>query len=88
MENLLRHWMLTDPVFKYLYCPVLECCGIVKSCCTGYLSIATSYGLEDRGSIPGRLRDFSLLHSVQTDSGAHPVGTREFLPGGLSGRGV
>jgi hypothetical protein len=35
---------------------------------------------------------FSLLHSVQTDSGANPdsytMGTGESFPGGLSGRGV
>jgi hypothetical protein len=31
------------------------------------------YGLDDRGSIPGRAEQFSLRHSVQTLSGIHPV---------------
>jgi hypothetical protein len=31
------------------------------------------YGQDGRGSIPGRARDFSLFHGVQTDSGAHPA---------------
>jgi hypothetical protein len=48
--------------------------------------IATGYGLDGRSSILNRDRDFSLLHSVQTDSRAHlaayPVGT------GSSFRGV
>jgi hypothetical protein len=37
------------------------------------VSIATGCGLDSQGSIPSRGRDFSLLHSVQTDSGAHPA---------------
>jgi hypothetical protein len=41
----------------------------------GYLRryIETGYRLDGWGSIPGRARDFSPLHSVQTVSGAHPV---------------
>jgi hypothetical protein len=35
------------------------------------VGIATRHGLEGLGSIPDRARDFSLLHSVQTGSGAH-----------------
>jgi hypothetical protein len=36
------------------------------------VSIAISYGLDGRGSIPGRDKNFlSTLHSVQTSSGAH-----------------
>jgi len=31
------------------------------------------YGLEDRDSIPGRARDLSLHHRVQTHSEAHPA---------------
>jgi len=31
------------------------------------------YWLDDRGSLPGRGRDFSPCHRVQTDSGAHPA---------------
>jgi hypothetical protein len=37
------------------------------------VGIATGYDLGDRCSIPGRGRNFSLLHSVQTGSGAHPA---------------
>jgi hypothetical protein len=44
------------------------------------------YGLDSRGSIPGRGKRFSLLHSVQTGSGAHPasypMGTAGDFPGG------
>jgi hypothetical protein len=57
--------------------------------CGNSVSIVTSYGLDDRGSIPGRCVDgiFSLRHlCVQTGFGAHkashPVGT-----GGLFLRG-
>jgi hypothetical protein len=35
------------------------------------VGIATGYGLDGRGSIPGSDKTFSL-HSVQTSSGAHP----------------
>jgi hypothetical protein len=48
------------------------------------VGIPTDYGLDGLGSIPGSVR-FSLLHSVQTDSGAHPasypVGTVGSFPG-------
>jgi hypothetical protein len=37
------------------------------------VGIATGYGLDDRGSIPGRGKRFSLLPSVQTGSGVHPA---------------
>jgi hypothetical protein len=55
----------------------------------GFLSLKLkflriSYGLDGPGSIPGNVR-FSLLHSVQTDSGAYPasypIGTRGSFPG-------
>jgi hypothetical protein len=45
------------------------------------------YGLDDQGSMLGRDNDgsFSLLHRVQTGSGAHPasypMGTRSYFPG-------
>jgi hypothetical protein len=49
-----------------------------------------SYGLDDRGSIPGRGKDFFLRHRDQICSGANPayqMGTgRSFT--GLNGRGV
>jgi hypothetical protein len=37
------------------------------------VGIATGYGLEGRGSIPSMGKEFSPLHSEQTDSGAHPA---------------
>jgi hypothetical protein len=37
------------------------------------VGIATGYGLDGRGSILGRVKRLSLLHSVHTGSGAHPV---------------
>jgi hypothetical protein len=37
----------------------------------GSVGIATDKGLDDRGSIHGKARDFSLLFSIQTASGAH-----------------
>jgi hypothetical protein len=49
------------------------------------VGIATRYGLGGPGSIPA-VQDFSLLHSVQTGSGAHPasypMGTGGSFPGG------
>jgi hypothetical protein len=42
------------------------------------------YRLEGRGSSPGS-QDFSLLHSVQTDSGVHSPGG-DFLGGKTPGR--
>jgi hypothetical protein len=46
---------------------------------------AMGYGLDGRGSIPGRGKRFSPLHSVQTGSGPHPtsstMGTRGSFPG-------
>jgi hypothetical protein len=49
--------------------------------------------MDDQGSVPSRVKDFSLLHSVQTGSGGHPasytVGTwGGSFPGGKSGRSV
>jgi hypothetical protein len=43
------------------------------------------YGLDDRNSIPGRDRDFSLCHHVQTDlapTASCPVRTRRSFRGG------
>jgi hypothetical protein len=49
------------------------------------VSIATAYGLGGRGSIPGKGKRCSLLHSVQTGSVAHPasytMGTVGSFPG-------
>jgi hypothetical protein len=37
------------------------------------VGIAMSYGMDGRSSIPGGARDFSVIHRVRTDSGAHPA---------------
>jgi hypothetical protein len=37
------------------------------------VGIATGYDLDDLGSTPGRDKKFSLLHSVQPDSGIQPA---------------
>lgn len=39
----------------------------------GSFGIVKSYGLERRGSISGRRKLFSLLHSVKTGSGAQSI---------------
>jgi hypothetical protein len=49
--------------------------------------IATGYGLNNPGSILGRAR-FSLLHNVQTDSGAHPASYPMGIGGSFPGGGV
>lgn len=50
------------------------------------VSIAKGYGLEARGSVLGRARDFHLFHNAQPDSEAHPgpyiMGTGGWFPGG------
>jgi hypothetical protein len=49
------------------------------------VGIAIGYGLGGMGSISVRSKKFSLLHSVQTGSGAHPtsypMGTGNPVPG-------
>jgi hypothetical protein len=52
-----------------LYCQTLRVEGSGDSS----VGIATDYGLDDRGSIPGRARYFSVLHSAQANSGTHPA---------------
>jgi hypothetical protein len=37
------------------------------------IGIVMGYGLDGRDSIPGRDKTFSLLHNVQTGSGAQPA---------------
>jgi hypothetical protein len=50
------------------------------------VGIATSYGLDDRGSIPGGAGNFCLRCRIQTGSGAHPasypMGAWGSFPGG------
>jgi hypothetical protein len=43
------------------------------------------YGVDSQGSIPGKGRDFSLLHSVQTGSGAQPASYAMGTGGSLFG---
>jgi hypothetical protein len=47
--------------------------------------VSSDYGLDDRGSIPGRGKGFSSTLCVQTGSGAHPasctMGTGDPFPG-------
>jgi hypothetical protein len=52
------------------------------------LSTATGHELDGRGLVvrfPARGRDFSILHDVQTDAGAHassyPVSSGDSFPG-------
>jgi hypothetical protein len=45
-------------------------------------------GLDGRGSVPCRGRDVSPLHSVQTDSGAHPASYPKCIRGLFSGEGA
>jgi hypothetical protein len=51
----------------------------------GSSGIEMDYGLDGRGSFPGRVKEFSLVHSVKTGSVAHPVsypmGIRGSFPG-------
>jgi hypothetical protein len=57
-----------------------------KYCKSLYSSvgIAMGYGLDGRGSISGRGKNLSLLHSVETSSGSHaafhPTGTGGSFP--------
>jgi hypothetical protein len=51
--------------------------------------MTTGYGFDGRGLIPGK-RNFSLLHSSQTYSGAHPASypmgaVGALFPGGAGG---
>jgi hypothetical protein len=57
------------------------------------VGIALGYGLDVRGSrfrFPAGPGNFSVHHSVQNGSGAHPasypMGTRRSLPGGKAAR--
>jgi hypothetical protein len=43
-------------------------------CRDSSVGIATGYGLDDQGSSsPGRVKNFSHLHIIQTGSGVHPT---------------
>jgi hypothetical protein len=65
--------------------PCLLLYGFPISSSFSSVRIATGYGLVSRGSIFGRVKVFSPLHSVQTVSGAHPasypMGTGASFPG-------
>jgi hypothetical protein len=47
------------------------------------LVMATGYGLDGWGSIPGTGKRYSILHSVQTGSVAHPASYPMGIGGGL-----
>jgi hypothetical protein len=49
------------------------------------IGTSTSYGLDGRGSICDGNREYSLLHSVQTSSRAHPAFYAMDTGGSLSG---
>jgi hypothetical protein len=57
----------------------------VRSSRVSSVGIATCYRLDGRGSVPGRSKRLSLLHRVQTGSGAHPtsypMGTKGIFSG-------
>jgi hypothetical protein len=83
---------------------VLVCCNVRNSTCqfngdvhkieksrNSSVCIALGYGLDDRGSrvrFPAGAGNFSLHHSVQNGSGAHPasypMGTGGSFPGGTA----
>jgi hypothetical protein len=49
------------------------------------VGIEMSYGLDGLGSIPSRGRDFSLHHSVDAGSGAHPASYTMSIKGSFPG---
>jgi hypothetical protein len=52
------------------------------------VGIATGYGLDDQGvgsSSPGRVKQFPLLHIVQTGSGVHPTSYKMDTEGSFPG---
>jgi hypothetical protein len=54
------------------------------------VKIALGYGMYDRGLIPGRNREYSLLYSVRIDSGFHPFSNPRgpgFVPDGVNQSG-
>jgi hypothetical protein len=59
--------------------------GMIVGSRDSSVGIAASCRLDSPGSVPGKARDSSLLHSIQTGSGAHPasypMGTGYYFPG-------
>jgi hypothetical protein len=49
------------------------------------VSIVSDYRLDDRGSIPGKGKDFPSIRCVQTGSGAHPASCTMGTEGPFSG---
>jgi hypothetical protein len=47
--------------------------------------VSAGYGLDSQGWIPGRGKNFSLLHKVQTCSGSHPASYPVSTGGSFSG---
>jgi hypothetical protein len=49
--------------------------------------IATGYGPDGQGSIPGKDKIFSVLQNVQTDSGAYPASYKMSIGCSFPGEG-
>lgn len=58
------------------------CKCLMKSSCINDQDTQTCYVLRDSGTIPGKVKNFTLQYSFPTGSGTHPVsdlGRTEFL---------
>jgi hypothetical protein len=59
---------------------------IIYSSRDSSVGVVTGYELDGQGSIPGRGKDFSLLHNVKIGSGSYqasyPMGIEGSFPGG------
>jgi hypothetical protein len=62
----LRHTTANPLSSNFLPYDIIMVSGLIAMC----MESRDSYGLDDSGSIPAGARDFSLLHNVQTGSGA------------------
>jgi hypothetical protein len=79
-----------ERAFKWVTCNLfIQAVSIAHWIRDSSVGIALGYGLDDRGSrvrFSAEAGDFSLHHSVQIGSGAHPasypMGTRGSFPGG------
>jgi len=61
-------------------------CLLLTAVMIARLLYLLGYGQDDRGSVPGRGKNFSLRHRVQTSPGSHPafysIGTGGLFPWG------
>jgi hypothetical protein len=72
-EDLFTHYIILSSEFQ-----INEFYQSASRECSQYIEPVTKftelgYGLGGLRSIPARVRYFSLLHNVQTESGAHPA---------------